>query len=89
MVLHECLTGLTPFDADTPMAFFSRKLDTRDGGDSRDARAAAVRPELLRAHDAADPLAPLWALVRRLVAAEPSERPASAREMLAVLDRMR
>jgi serine/threonine-protein kinase len=28
MVLHECLTGATPFQGDTPRGFFAQKLDT-------------------------------------------------------------
>ena len=28
IVLHECVSGTTPYRADTPMAFFARKLDT-------------------------------------------------------------
>ena len=28
MVLHECLTGATPFQADTPAAFMTRKMDS-------------------------------------------------------------
>jgi serine/threonine protein kinase len=70
VVLHECLTGETPFHADTPVAFFAHKLDETP------ARGTPIPAALVA------PKAPASALVRlvaEMTAADPTERPATAR----------
>ena len=56
IVLHECITGATPFQADTPLGFFARKLDAAPGarpvaatGAPRDSRPGDARPSTLDA----------------------------------------
>jgi serine/threonine-protein kinase len=67
VVLHECLTGETPFRADTPSAFFARKLD--DGSESP---REPVEP-------GDDPIARrLGAVMRAMTAPAADARPASA-----------
>jgi serine/threonine-protein kinase len=70
VVLHECLTGETPFHADTPVAFFARKLDETP------ARGTPI-PATLVAPKA--PGSALGRLVAEMTAADPTERPPSAR----------
>jgi serine/threonine-protein kinase len=77
MVLHECLTGATPFQGDTPRGFLAQKLDTpretlipRDAGRGlRDARTLA-------------------AVVAMMTAPEPEDRPDSAAAVSALLARL-
>lgn len=62
MVLHECLTGATPFQGDTPREFLAQKLDTpretrvpRNGGRGpRDAGTLAAVVAAMTAPDAED-----------------------------------
>ncbi|MBV9881273.1 MAG: protein kinase [Gemmatirosa sp.] len=77
VVLHECLTGETPFHADTPVAFFAHKLD--------DATPPPQPPRPSLAVPRAGLAAALAALVPRMTAADPAERPASARALYALL----
>jgi serine/threonine-protein kinase len=74
MVLHECLTGATPFQRDTPRGFFARKLETPQ-----------VRPGALRASGAPRTLA---GVVAWMVATDPEDRPTSAAEVGAALARV-
>lgn len=75
IVLQECLSGTTPYGADTPVAFVAQKLS---GPDPRD-RATAARDAAaaLHARDAA--IAPLLA---RMAAPDADDRPVSARHLL-------
>ncbi len=73
MVLQACLTGTTPYDGDTPVAFFARKLDTP-------ARAA---PAVARAPAPDDVRARAARLAAWLAAPDAAQRPASAREAYA------
>jgi serine/threonine-protein kinase len=66
IVLHECLTGATPFQADTPMAFFAHKL-----GDAPRRRPPA-RHDVPRA---------IEELVARMTSSDREARPASAGEL--------
>jgi len=72
MVLHECLTGATPFQGDTPRGFLAQKLDTP--------------PEMLvpaaRGGGEARTLANVIAL---MTAADASDRPGTAAEVSALL----
>ena len=78
VVLHECLTGETPFHADTPVGFFAHKLDeTPARGTPVLAREALAQPTTLAAA--------LTTLVAQMTAADPAERPASARALHALL----
>ncbi|HYW49157.1 MAG TPA: protein kinase [Gemmatimonadaceae bacterium] len=65
-VLHECLEGLTPFAADTPMTFVARKL------------AEEMRPARQLTLSRAGDIEVLRVLVNALTAVEPAGRPASA-----------
>ncbi|AHG88975.1 protein kinase [Gemmatirosa kalamazoonensis] len=81
VVLHECLTGETPFNADTPVAFFAHKLDETP------ARGTPIPqgPTLAAPRGIA---AALGALVAQMTAADPAGRPASARAVYAMLLRI-
>ena len=67
MVLHECLTGATPFQRDTPRGFLARKLEP-----------PPVRPSAPRTLD--DPRT-LEGVVAWMVAADAGDRPTSAAEV--------
>ncbi|MCC6246000.1 MAG: protein kinase [Gemmatimonadaceae bacterium] len=84
VVLHECLVGRTPSDADTPMAFLARKLG--EPGE-RAPRSTAVMAADERAARKV-PVA-LDECVSRLTSADPNERPRSADLVLTLLARMR
>jgi|CXWL01.1.fsa_nt_gi serine/threonine-protein kinase len=62
MVLHECQTGQTPFQADTPMAFIARKLTD------------PPRPPILRLEPTLGSTADLEALVESMTQADPIRR---------------
>jgi serine/threonine-protein kinase len=73
IVLHECLTGATPYGADTPMAFIARKLDAT-------VPPIALRPEATRLAasdaEATEILArELEALIVEMMRPEPGDRP--------------
>ena len=75
MVLHECLTGATPFQGDTPRGFLAQKLDTPretlipPRGPSREPRTVAAVVGVMTSPDAED-------------------RPASAADVSALLARV-
>ncbi|GJG85586.1 hypothetical protein tb265_07670 [Gemmatimonadetes bacterium T265] len=86
VVLHACLTGETPFDGDTPVAFFARKLDEADErGPAPSGRMPAARP----AGPAPVPADSIAAVIARLTAADPAARPGSARALSALLAGLR
>ena len=70
-MLYELVTGSPPFVGDDATAVISQRIN-----------AAPVRPSLRSEHCPPD----LGALILRLLAKAPDERPASASEVLAVLD---
>lgn len=76
MVIHECLTGQTPFVSDTPMAFFARKL-----GDASSSATGA--PSVL-----AGVSTELETLIHAMTQAEPARRPPSAVVVLERLTRL-
>ncbi len=69
-VLHEMLTGASPFGGSTPHAMLARRLTEPTP------RLSAARPD-----------APRWldAIVARMLAANPADRPANASEVLQTL----
>jgi HAMP domain-containing protein len=78
MVLHECLTGATPFQADTPAAFLTRKMDTAM---SAPARLAATLSLARSSDEPAEVTTQLQAMVARMTDPDPARRPGSAREV--------
>jgi serine/threonine-protein kinase len=88
MVLHECLTGATPFQRDTPRAFLSQKLDASAAPPPP---AAPPRPAFVgtgAGGDAGAEPATLEAIVARLSAPDPADRPPSAAAVAALLARL-
>jgi eukaryotic-like serine/threonine-protein kinase len=86
IVLHECLTGATPYGADTPMAFIARKLDATVS--PIEPRPATTRLATSDA-DATETLArELEALIVEMTRPEPGDRPGSAAELVERLSRM-
>lgn len=81
MVLHECLTGSTPFQGDTPRGFFAQKLDT-----PRETPIPAVPID--RAGPRPTPRRTLSAIVAAMIAPEPADRPESAAAVSALLARI-
>jgi serine/threonine protein kinase len=75
VVLHECMSGVTPYGADTPVAFVARKLAPRDG----DVPHPAARPADAE-HGGA-----LTLLIDRMRDPRAATRPDSARELLSLL----
>lgn len=86
IVLHECLTGATPYGADTPMAFIARKLDSTiplaapRSAATRLAGSAADATEILASE--------LEALIVEMTSPEPGDRAGSAAELVERLGRM-
>jgi serine/threonine-protein kinase len=76
MVLHECLTGSTPFQGDTPRGFLAQKLDT-----PRETRVPS------RSRSAEAPRT-LTAVIATMVDPEPTDRPSSAAAVAALLARI-
>ena len=76
IVLHECLTGTTPFQADTPLGFLARKLEP--GAPLAEGRRRAPLPR-----DAAP--GTLEAVIAGMTAHDPDDRPSldALHEMLA------
>jgi len=81
MVLHECLTGSTPFQGDTPRGFLAQKLDT-----PRETPIPAV--PIARAGPRPTPRRTLSAIVAAMIAPEPADRPESAAAVSALLARI-
>jgi eukaryotic-like serine/threonine-protein kinase len=86
IVLHECVTGVTPYGADTPMAFLARKLETtvpRTTPQPAPVRHAASGTE------STETLArELEALIAAMTRPEPGDRPGSAGELVDRLGRL-
>ena len=86
IVLHECLTGTTPYGADTPMAFIARKLDVT--APPAEPRLEATRLSVSEA-EATDILrSELEALIVEMTRPEPGDRPGFAAELVERLGRM-
>ena len=75
MVLHECLTGATPFQGDTPRGFLAQKFDTP--------RETPIPPPVPKGEPAT-----LSAIVALMVSPEPADRPPSAAAVSALLARL-
>ena len=73
VVIYECLTGVPPFTASSPIALISKVLTAVP------LSPALVNPEVPPA---------LSALVLRLLMKDPTERPAGARELLELLSEL-
>ena len=81
MVLHECLTGSTPFQRDTPRGFLAQKLDP--------AATQPVTPLSVTAVDAAPRVpASLDEIIEWMTAPEPFDRPDSAATVAGALARL-
>ncbi len=79
IVLHECLRGTTPFDAETRVTFIAHKLDTP----ARPSRA--MRAERSTRGDGRETLEDV---ITRMMAPEPDARPRTALELLAAFARL-
>jgi eukaryotic-like serine/threonine-protein kinase len=86
IVLHECLTGATPYGADTPMAFIARKLDAT--APLTAPRPAATRLAASDAEATESLRSELEALIVEMTRPEPDDRPGSAAELVERLSRM-
>ncbi len=86
VVLQACLTGETPFDDDTPVAFFARKLDGPGGGTG--GGTATAPASVARAPAPAVAANTVAAAIARLAAADPAARPASAHAAYALFARL-
>jgi eukaryotic-like serine/threonine-protein kinase len=75
MVLHECLTGATPFQRDTPRGFFARKLETPKARPT--APRASGHPRTLEG------------VIAWMIAVDAEDRPTSAAEVGAALSQVR
>lgn len=75
MVLHECLSGATPFQGETPRKFFAQKFDTPPAVRASGPRSSR-RPESLAA------------VIAAMTAYEPDDRPASAAAVSMLLARI-
>jgi HAMP domain-containing protein len=75
MVLHECLTGATPFQGETPRGFFAQKFDTPPSARMSKPRPATA-PESLAA------------VIAAMTAFEADDRPASAAAVSVLLGRI-
>ena len=85
MVLHECLTGATPFQADTPAAFMTRKMDSAMSAPARLTASLTIA----RSNDDPDELtARLHRLIAAMTDPDPRRRPASAAEVVSALSMM-
>lgn len=76
IVLNECLTGSTPYQADTPLAFVARKL-----GSDADVEGASNKPDREAGTNTAN--IDIRAVVDSLMNPRPDSRPQSARAALA------
>jgi serine/threonine-protein kinase len=81
MVLHECLTGSTPFQGDTPRGFLAQKLDT-----PKETPIPAIA--VPRTGPRPTPRRTLSAVVAAMIAPEPADRPESAAAISALLARI-
>ena len=76
IVLHECLSGTTPFDAETRVTFLAHKMDT------------PARPVPTVAVTRSDMRGSLEDVIARMMAPAPEDRPASASDLLAAFARI-
>ena len=81
MVLHECLTGSTPFQGDTPRGFLAQKLDTPKETPVPALPGARTGPR-------PTPSRTLSAIVAAMIAPDPADRPESAGAVSALLARI-
>lgn len=83
IVLHECLVGATPSDAETPTAFLANKLAETSERATRP--TAAVASEARASRGVSDRFEEV---IARLTHPDPGQRPASAHHVLAQLARI-
>jgi serine/threonine-protein kinase len=76
MVLHECLSGVTPFERDTPRAFFAQKLQPLPSPSRAAGGQLTSEP------------ATLGAIIAWMTAPEPADRAPSAAAVGAALSRL-
>jgi serine/threonine-protein kinase len=86
IVLHECMTGRTPYQADTPAAFIARKLSA--AAPPATSPLALSNRSTLQTDATAILAGELEALIVEMTRAEPRDRPASAAELGDRLSRM-
>ena len=84
IVLHECLTGITTYGADTPMAFFARKLVPPMPTETASARRARTPLRVAEAQYTGA----LERLIARMTAADPANRASSAADLLRLFARL-
>lgn len=84
IVLHECLTGITTYGADTPMAFFARKLVPPMLTETASARRARTPLRVAEAQYTGA----LERLIARMTAADPANRASSAADLLRLFARL-
>lgn len=93
IVIHECLTGVTPYRADTPMAFFAHKLVPPTPPTAIDANVQ-LRMTHQRSEAAGEPLSSarysgaLERLIASMTSADPSTRSNSADQLLRAFARL-
>ena len=85
IVLHECLTGVTPYAADTPAAFIARKLDANV---SLAGPRLSATPLTEAGAESGALMQELEGLVSEMTRPEPARRPASAAGIAERLGRM-
>ncbi len=81
IVLHECVSGTTPYRADTPMAFFAHKLDTPVSTVTPDSHAPTMRAP--RASNSV-----VKQIIAHMTAHDVGSRPISASVLLARFSRV-
>jgi hypothetical protein len=77
VVLHECLTGATPFQRDTPRGFLAQKLEELPTNSRKSSTPVEVGE-----------LDGLQTLIASMTTSDPSARPASAAAVGAALARL-
>jgi serine/threonine-protein kinase len=90
IVIHECLIGVTPYRADTPMAFFQHKLANKLAHNAAQGTSQSLLSESAAARAANAPRqipdarysGALERLISRMTAPEPAARGTSAAELL-------
>jgi HAMP domain-containing protein/predicted Ser/Thr protein kinase/predicted secreted protein len=88
MVLHECLTGQTPFQGDTPRGFLARKLDSSGEAAGRRTPAAEARGPSAPGAGGSGQATTVERVIAWMVAADAEARPTSAAEVGEALARV-
>ena len=88
IVVHECLTGVTPYGADTPMAFFAHKLEPQVPNETASARTARTPIRTDDEQSTGKYTGVLERLVAKMTAPDPAARATSAGELLRAFARL-